>query len=59
MCQAKQIESLQAEILIANREHEEALKQAEELLTELKALLAVALGDGTERNIITSFKSSS
>lgn len=32
-----------------------SLRHAEELLEELKKVLAVTVGDGTERNIVTDF----
>lgn len=52
--QATRLQELQAEMLVANNDYKEALAQAEELLGELKEVLRVTLGDGTERNIVTS-----
>ncbi|TXT05273.1 uncharacterized protein COLE_06593 [Cutaneotrichosporon oleaginosum] len=51
---ATRLEELQAEMVVANREYKEALGQAEELLGELKKVLRITLGDGTERNITAS-----
>ncbi|TXT07502.1 hypothetical protein VHUM_03222 [Vanrija humicola] len=52
---AARLEELQTEMVAANAEYKEALAQAEELLEELKRVLAITVGDGTERNIVTSF----
>ncbi|RSH88104.1 uncharacterized protein EHS24_000631 [Apiotrichum porosum] len=51
---AARLQELQTEMVAANVEYKEALAQAEALLGELRDILRVTLGDGTERNIVAS-----